>query len=482
MIKKILIFAALPILSAVVVFLVASGSIDFRRFDLGALKYYLPFGSTNTITITNQGFSPKSIEVKDGTTITFINKDNMPHQPASNLHPTHLNYPEFDSKEGIAPGKVWKFKIDKTGTWFFHDHLFPNFGGKIKVVSLYSEVNNPSSWTKEQGRILMQQIEKNENDPQRLTITRVLAHKVGPKVAIELLNESPITKFGETHLVAHVIGEVAYELYGEKALPVCQNDDLNGCSHGVILTAISDVGFEGVKAMIKYCSTLSVFKNQMCLHAAGHAFTAENNYDIYTAIKMCTQLGDYKEQDIEHCYIGAFMENVLGDHNGLTPPQHPYLSEKDPLLPCNQFEEKYQSSCYLNQATWWYRVNKGDIKKTAQNCNLLPETYQSECADNIGRIISTATKNNLELIKTQCAYMGTKLSNDCITSIAKSVFALGDEKLPFELCSNVSINGKNDCYKDVYSLMKINNLSADKLNSLCQKFEKPYQNICNSGE
>lgn len=477
MVKKFGFLIILPIVSALIVFLFVSGIINPNRFDFSAIPYYLPTNRSVTIEITSEGFVPKKVIISQGAEVTFINKDTSPHHPASNLHPTHSNYPEFDSKKGIEPGKSWKVKLNNPGIWFYHDHLRPEIGGKIKIVSFYGD-NETLSWTKEQGAVLMRQIEMNESSPKRLTIARTLARKVGPEIAIELLNESPITKFGETHLVAHVIGEVAYELYEEKALPVCQNDELNGCSHGVVLTAISDIGLDGVRSMIKHCETLSTFKNQMCLHATGHALAAEYNYDIFKAVETCDQLGNYKQEDIEHCYIGAFMENVLGDHNGLDPSQHPYLSQTNQMLPCDQVLEKYQSSCFLNQATWWYRINQGDIKKTAQNCNLIPQAYQLECADNIGRIISTATKNELNLIKIQCGYMNEDLSNQCIGSISKSVFALGDEKLPFTLCTFTSQKGKEGCFTDLYSLMILNSLSNQKMTELCNKFENNYQYVC----
>ncbi len=478
MIKKVIISVVLPIISALVVFVFVSGIFNVKDFNFSALPLYLPQNKSVDIIITDKGFEPRKVLVSSGSVITFTNKDTVPHQPASNLHPTHQNYPEFDSQKPINPGESWKFKIQKNGTWFFHDHLNPNLGGKIKVISFYGD-NDNLSWTKEEGKVLMREIEKNESSPKRLTLARTLAHKVGPEIAIELLNESPITKFGETHLIAHVIGEVAYEIYEEKALPVCQNDDLNGCSHGVVLTAISDIGLDGVRSMIKHCQTLSIFKNQMCLHATGHALTAEADYDIFKAISTCDQLGNYKEGDLEHCYIGAFMENVLGDHNGLTPDKHPYLSTTDQMLPCNKVDERYQSSCYLNQATWWYRVNKGDIKKTAQNCNILPKTYQLECADNIGRIIGTATKNDLKLIQIQCSYMLQELADQCINSIGKSVFAIGDENLPFQLCPlTTSSEGKKNCYTDLFALMSVNKLSEEKIKQLCLKFEKEYQYTC----
>lgn len=106
--------------------------VNVKDFNFSALPLYLPQNKSIDIVITDKGFEPRNVLVSSGAEITFVNKDNVPHQPASNLHPTHQNYPEFDSQKPISPGESWKFKIKRNGTWFFHDHLNPALGGKLK--------------------------------------------------------------------------------------------------------------------------------------------------------------------------------------------------------------------------------------------------------------------------------------------------------------------------------------------------------------
>jgi len=85
-----------------------------------------------TVTISGDGFSPASVTVKKGTTITFVNKGSTAHWPASDPHPTHTTYPEFNSKKEIASGASWTFTFDKVGTWRYHDHL--NSGEKGVII------------------------------------------------------------------------------------------------------------------------------------------------------------------------------------------------------------------------------------------------------------------------------------------------------------------------------------------------------------
>lgn len=87
----------------------------------------------DTVYITDDGFVPDTLKVKVGTEIVFLNKTNEWRWPASDLHPVHNLYPEFDPKTAIGPGAEWRFKFDKIGSWGMHDHLAPYIVGKIIV-------------------------------------------------------------------------------------------------------------------------------------------------------------------------------------------------------------------------------------------------------------------------------------------------------------------------------------------------------------
>ena len=92
-----------------------------------------PNPSPITINFTDRGFNPETLTIKVGTAVTFINSSNKAFWPASDDHPTHSIYKEFDAKTPIAPGNIYTFTFDKVGSWNFHDHLSPNRGGTIIV-------------------------------------------------------------------------------------------------------------------------------------------------------------------------------------------------------------------------------------------------------------------------------------------------------------------------------------------------------------
>lgn len=89
--------------------------------------------SGSMIKMKDDTFESATITIKKGEKVTLVNKGKNLHWPASNIHPTHGIYPEFDSKVGVEPGASWSFTFDKVGVWRFHDHLYPELKGVITV-------------------------------------------------------------------------------------------------------------------------------------------------------------------------------------------------------------------------------------------------------------------------------------------------------------------------------------------------------------
>lgn len=85
------------------------------------------------VTYNGTTFSPATINAKVGDVVIFKNSSDMSFWPASDPHPTHTNYPEFDAKQSITPGQTYQFKFTKTGSWGYHNHLNPSARGTIIV-------------------------------------------------------------------------------------------------------------------------------------------------------------------------------------------------------------------------------------------------------------------------------------------------------------------------------------------------------------
>lgn len=91
-------------------------------------------GSDIVVKITDQGFDPATVTIKKGQKITWVNLSNRDAWPASDPHPTHTNYPEFDTQLPLKSNLAWSFVFDRVGDWGYHNHLMPGMRGTVHVT------------------------------------------------------------------------------------------------------------------------------------------------------------------------------------------------------------------------------------------------------------------------------------------------------------------------------------------------------------
>lgn len=82
---------------------------------------------------TEAGFSPSVLRVGINTTVVFRNQSKGKMWIASNPHPTHTDYPDFDARGCYEIGSDYAFTFTKKGVWGYHDHLRPSSTGVIIV-------------------------------------------------------------------------------------------------------------------------------------------------------------------------------------------------------------------------------------------------------------------------------------------------------------------------------------------------------------
>jgi plastocyanin len=90
-------------------------------------------GAAATIRMKTDAFEPTTVTVKKGDKVCWANDDAEARWPASNIHPTHEIYSDFDPKTPVRSGESWCFVFAKPGIWKFHDHLFPELIGTVNV-------------------------------------------------------------------------------------------------------------------------------------------------------------------------------------------------------------------------------------------------------------------------------------------------------------------------------------------------------------
>ncbi|RJQ28823.1 hypothetical protein C4571_02925 [Candidatus Parcubacteria bacterium] len=98
--------------------------------DTGIIPVVAP---RQLVSIEAERFNPETVIISRGDTIEWINNHIFPSWPASDEHPTHTNYPEFDALRGFQKGEKFSFTFWKEGEWEYHDHLNPIRTGNIIV-------------------------------------------------------------------------------------------------------------------------------------------------------------------------------------------------------------------------------------------------------------------------------------------------------------------------------------------------------------
>jgi plastocyanin len=99
--------------------------------------------TTATVTYDGNEFTPSTLTVMEGTTVTFKNESDQNMWIGSNDHPTHTLYPEksegdclgssFDECAAVGRGGEWSFTFDEVGTWGYHNHAKARNTGTVVV-------------------------------------------------------------------------------------------------------------------------------------------------------------------------------------------------------------------------------------------------------------------------------------------------------------------------------------------------------------
>ena len=84
------------------------------------------------VNLTSSGFDPKTITIKIGTRVIWINKTGGAATVNSAVHPTHQVYPPLNLGE-FPDGSSVQLVFDKLGTYKYHNHLNPSQTGTVVV-------------------------------------------------------------------------------------------------------------------------------------------------------------------------------------------------------------------------------------------------------------------------------------------------------------------------------------------------------------
>ncbi|MFZ0239994.1 MAG: cupredoxin family copper-binding protein [Xanthobacteraceae bacterium] len=83
-------------------------------------------GTPNTVTIDNFSFTPAAVTVKAGTTVTWTNKDDIPH----GIGATNNAFPK---SKALDTDDSYSFTFTTPGTYQYFCYLHPKMVGSIVV-------------------------------------------------------------------------------------------------------------------------------------------------------------------------------------------------------------------------------------------------------------------------------------------------------------------------------------------------------------
>jgi plastocyanin len=98
-----------------------------------------------TVTYSDTGFSPKTLTVKKGTTVTFVDQNAGGMWVGSDEHPSHTGYDGTSKNDHCVDGAStsfdqcgattsYSFTFNKVGTWPYHNHTNASDRGVVIVT------------------------------------------------------------------------------------------------------------------------------------------------------------------------------------------------------------------------------------------------------------------------------------------------------------------------------------------------------------
>ena len=339
-------------------------------------------------------FTPKRLDIEVGQQVAFVNESEKTMWPASNIHPTHEIYPEFDAQMPLENGQAWVFTFTKAGFWRYHNHMANEIagmvaatGGEVEQVPLVIG-NTDLTFPTPENIPVDDYVNLYRSD----TLVEQYVRKYGPYNTVQLAREAAEKYIkADCHQRSHTIGRAAYKIFGAAAFSLAAHECQSGSLHGATEALFRDRGVTTLKDDVAVLcgSTSNAFDHHNCVHGVGHGLMAWTSYEIFDTLDMCDQLEP--EIDRLSCYSGAFMENVVGGLSGSMGHVTTYLSE-DPHFPCNILERKYVSPCYFYQTSRMATLFKHDMSKIGEACLDAPEYAYRDCFLSFGRDVGNATR------------------------------------------------------------------------------------------
>lgn len=482
--KKFKKFIPIFLLAALIIFVIYRQSPQKTLFTKNFLQI-----QTHQIILTKDGFSPSTITISIGDTIEFKTTLGKQFWPASNLHPTHSIYMEFDPKKPIDADKAWSFTFKKAGLWKYHDHLSPIFKGEIIVSEDKKTFQNPCRDSKD-----------SKNCYEEL-IDATLQTK-GLKEAFETLAnlfEKDSNFASDCHDFTHKLGEKAYFMFSEKkefSLSEKSSYCGYGFYHGFMETLLQKTADMGEAR--KFCeyadSQLKKTTSDAggaCYHGIGHGAVdgsdprswGDPQEMIKNGLALCELVSNDENPTprygkLYRCASGVFNAlEILSTSNQYKLS----LNKKDPFWVCKSQPEEFKEACFTQFVVAVMVLNNNDFTKSARIIDTINENnFAIPSLQALAVELVKHGKTDYQQTLDFCHSLSVRFQTPCITAYAEGFLKYGPpEKEYVEAIKFCKFNllkdyEKSACFEKVLSLLRIW-YTADKSQSICKGVDEKYR-------
>lgn len=447
------------------------------------------------------GFEPSVLTVRAGTTVTFRSRG-KPFWPASNFHPLHVLYPEFDAKRQIEPGGEFSFTFGKIGRWRYHNHLQAAHGGVIIVTDAAGNAVNPDC--QERDKLASDAVL--QMSCWAADIESVLARE-GLDAAITRFDQLYTTEAvfaGNCHDVMHLLGEAAYRQFVDTGSAVTTTKTAYcgyGFYHGFIETMLQVKG--DYAQAISFCersqrhlaeTIVSPNAIYACYHGIGHgtfdalpqALWGNDRAMVQQALRTCADVTAGSEPIfMKQCATGVFnsLANAYGERlYGL------HFTEQDPEAVCREQETaEFQQACYA-EVMLAYLYSRYGLTARPELFTAVaaithpvggPATMFTLTASQVYR---SGAGVDLAEWRTRCTAVPSRLLEACVEGVTEGLMGWGtpgeEYVKPLAWCGTVSgAAARTICYR--YVLPRLYTLySEEKTRTVCATVPEQYRQYC----
>ena len=454
-------------------------------------------GKEYRINLTENGFMPEDITISRGDTVIFSTSRDKPFWPASDLHPTHMIYPEFDPKEPIDADKSWTFEFDKAGEWKYHDHLSPLFRGMIRVT----ERSNSDAGSESADIATGTACESDDYGKKTACWAEIIYAALKSKgidaafERVSAFSQKDPRFAGDCHGIAHRIGESAFSLFSGHESPKLSRKTAYcayGFYHGFMEALLHAKA--PVKEAQAFCDYVQdQLQNQTidgrgaCYHGIGHGAVEDQPNPkswgnaqaiIAPSLDICEQVAESNKDYLFRCTSGVF--NALE----IISTQEKYglsLNQKDPFLICRNQPEKYKEACYTQLLVAAMNVAHSDFLKTARFVDTIKETpYAAMTLAGLAvERVRLGMTDREETIKT-CRSLSARFHIPCITGFAEGFLKYGPPTKEYEgaiaFCDSALLTREEHaaCFERVLSILRIW-YTKEKSQTICESVPEEYR-------